>query len=289
MKTHYALDPALVATWTDAAVHAEVRRGLGRSQGRPLARFPNGAPGWRKLAEDAFCRTAPKDAALLRKAREYFVAVVKHWDGHLEACAAAWRQSLAWLANAEAVDPPFHGIITADGARSSHAAVLTPATICGAAPESPHERWIPAADELHLAETKRRADEVLNGIRSILGPDTERKIAPVLREHEHIFVSYSVKPTSCFLRSKDLALFVTLVFEHVEGLSLGKAGARSVPVLQSAEVKFIVDVRNWKAHAGPPTRWDDRFIRTTMKEGARQIGAHLNLTGLDALVELLLA
>ena len=122
MIYEYALEPELVASWTDRRDVRYFKNSFGRGQGRLVSRFPKR---WKKLVWDALEDTDD----LARKRVEELLACLSEamvHRGHIN-----WHQPpVTWLENAEHEHQrqPFRAILARTNPRS-HSAVLTGADL----------------------------------------------------------------------------------------------------------------------------------------------------------------
>ena len=122
MIHEYALEPELVATWTDRRTCLYFKESFGLGQGRLVSRYPKC---WRELVWEVFDSTDDFDqkrleVLLLHLSEQMVRRSDDQWDG----------ESTSWLENAEREHEkrPFHAIVARTNPKS-HAHVLTESEI----------------------------------------------------------------------------------------------------------------------------------------------------------------
>ena len=122
MIHEYALEPELVATWTDRRTCLYFKESFGLGQGRLVSRYPKC---WKELVWEVFDSTDDFDqkrleVLLLHLSEQMVRRSDDQWDG----------ESTSWLENAEREHEkrPFHAIVTRTNPKS-HAHVLTESEI----------------------------------------------------------------------------------------------------------------------------------------------------------------
>jgi len=112
MVYEYALEPELVATWTDRRDFRYFIERFGLGQGRVVSRYPKR---WAALVWEAFGGTGDLDRKRLEELLAHFKErMVRRTD-------IRWEPDLAWLANAEREHErrPFHAILARTNPRRS--------------------------------------------------------------------------------------------------------------------------------------------------------------------------
>ena len=122
MIYEYALEPELVATWTDRRDYRYFMQSFGLGQGRVVSRYPKR---WKRLVWNAFADTddfaRTRLEELLKRLSERMVHRSNiHWEAN----------SVSWLENAEREHErrPFHAIVARTNPKN-HAYVLTESDI----------------------------------------------------------------------------------------------------------------------------------------------------------------
>jgi hypothetical protein len=116
MIYEYALEPELVATWSDRRIGRYFIEKFGLGQPRVVSRYPRA---WKRLVWEAFAGGNDLD----RKRMEELLA--RLCEVMVKRRAGVWTQSQTWLANAEAehARSPFHAILARQNSRK-HPRVL---------------------------------------------------------------------------------------------------------------------------------------------------------------------
>jgi len=149
MIYEYALEPELVASWTDRRDCRYYMTSFGYDHGRVVSRFPRH---WKKLVWQAFGSTDD----LARQRIEVLLACLS--DRMVKRGYANWDPtSASWLENAEREHQrlPFHAILARTNPRS-HPVVLTDADL----EEDDDGRWAVKRDRFVVRNTEEMANAV---------------------------------------------------------------------------------------------------------------------------------
>lgn len=158
MIYEYALDPEVVATWSDPREYALFREGFSRDSGRVGSIFPRK---WSRAVIKAF-HSLPRDKRT-EQAEARLMGLLSDFEHRMIERDSACPALESWLDKAECEHRkrPFHGILSRQSSTSGVAEVFTPdALASGQWPES----WrLPS-----ILPTRRTATELTEAVRPLL-------------------------------------------------------------------------------------------------------------------------